>query len=145
MAGKLVAHKIELHLDEQGGSAFTKVAQVYKIEDPSETREPIEMTCLDADIEQNWPGPIIKVGQLKLSLYWCPTLTDHTRLRTLMRTPQPNYPEFPAWEIRLTQAGAKTTMKGWITEIGSTTYEVKGKILRDVMVELTELPVEGTI
>ena len=142
---KQIAHKIELHVDEQGGTSFQKLSGLMKVEDPSEGRDAIEMTDFDDDIEIGWPAPISKLGDLKVSLFWDEADTDQQRLRTLAREPQPNANSFPAFEIRLTTLGRKTTMKGWVKELASTTYEIKGKIMKDAMIHVTELPVHGVI
>lgn len=142
---KRIAHKITLHVDEQGGAAFTQLGGVYKATDAAESRGKIDMTDLEDDFICNFPDSVEEIGDVVVSVYWDEADTDHQRFRTLVRNPQPNAPEWPAWEIQMAIAGRKISFDGWVSNLANTTYEVQGKVMKDVTITLMSLPVIATI
>lgn len=143
MAKKRIAHKIEIHVDEAGGTSFTKLLSVKRITDSGLERESVNMDCLDSIIEDNHPSPILKIGDVGLQVFWDEADTDHQRLVTLINAdPQPLIAARPAFKIVFNFATPiEKTFRGWVKSLGETPYEVKGEVMRDVVLVVTTKPV----
>ena len=142
MAKKRIAHKLRLDVDEAGGVNFTQIANIRRIGDPSYAREAVDVTCMDSDIDEGRPSPVLALGDLTLQVYWDEADTDHQRFITMVTGTQPvEAANDPAWRITFPFATPiERTIRGWVKELGEAPYEVKGEIVRDVTIHVTAIP-----
>lgn len=137
MAKKRVAHKIEYRVDHDSDTTFTKIASVKRIVDPSKTRDPVDVTDLDDDIEVGEPSPVVKLGDLKLQLYWDEADTAGQGLLEDLHASAAivNHQIYFPFTTPITKQ-----MAGWVKELGEATYEVKGEVMREVTIHVTSMP-----
>ena len=136
MTKKRIAHNITLHVDHNNDGTFTKFANIKQITDPSKSRDAIDVTCLEDDVEQSEPSPVLKIGDLKFTLFWCDDDADLVGSVDGMidgGSPTVN------WQIRIPYPTGQVTreIEGWLKEAGEIDYSVKSEITRDVVVCVT--------
>ena len=147
MAVKRIAKDIELHVDQIGDEAnFDKVANIMSVTDPSLERDAVNMTCLDDDIQNDAPSPVLRVGEVNLSLYWDEADDDVTGQRILEKLLVNNY-EAAKFRItcNFTDTPITKTYEGFIQSLGEVNYEQGGvPVQRDCVLNITSVATRGT-
>lgn len=148
MAKKRVAHKTELWVDAAGGTTFVKLANVKKIDYPGGSRDNVDVTCLDNDIDTGLPSPTMTLGDMAITLYWDEADTaGQGLLQTLLDgVTDPDPAAQPNWKIVLNFATPIARgFHGWVKELGSVSYEVKTEVSRDATIHVTTKPVDVAV
>jgi len=151
---KRIAHKIVYAVETTIGSdpAYTAIANIKAINDHELSRDNVDVTCLANTVGSLWPHPILKVGEIKLTLFWdeADTATQGKLAAYMEVDPQPantaqlqHQIYFPfgggTFASKLTGDITKT-YTGWIKTLGETVYEVGNEVTRDVTIKITSIP-----
>jgi hypothetical protein len=138
MTKKRIAHKIELWVDDDLDTTFEQIAQIKKIGYPKRSREAVDMTCMESDIADNQPSPVLDVGDVPFTVFWDEADVDHLRLDALVDSGAivKFKVVFPFADGTITK-----TFDAWVKEMGETPYEVKNEVMRDGILTLTTKPV----
>ena len=148
-ARKRIAHKIELHWDRAGGNNFTRLCNVKKITGVGFSLDAVDFTCLEDEIMQNAPSPVLNLGDLQLEIYWDDGDADHQAFEDMVCNPpepQSDPTNYPAFQIRLPFATPiAKTFHGWLKDLPGSEYEVKTEIMRQAVVNVNTKPVTGPV
>lgn len=144
-AQKRIAHKIEFHWDRTGGIDFTKLCNIKKINSVPLELEAVNLLCMDDDVDQDAPSPVLKVGDVQLQLFWDIADADHQAFEDMLGNPplpQTDPTNYPRFQIRFPFATPITkTFHGWLKSMPGEEYEVKSDVMRDAVINVNTKPV----
>ena len=144
-ATKRIAHKIELFWDEAGGTNFEKLCNIKKITGVGFELDEVELTCLDDDVDQSAPSPVVKLSDVELQLFWDDGSANHQAFEDMIcnpPAPAENPTDYPSFQRRFPFATPITkTWHGWLKALPGTEYEVKNDIMRDATINVNTKPV----
>ena len=145
MAVKRIAHKVEYHIEQiLTPDAYTQIANVKAINDHELTRDEVDVTSLADDVEAVLPGPILNLGELKLTLFWDEANTDTQGLiEDSIETANPTTTDFAKHKLVFPFADGTVTKiyEGWVKSMGEVTHEVGGEVTREIVIQVTTIPV----
>lgn len=144
-ARKRIAHKIELFWDEAGGTNFTKLCNIKKITGVGFELEEVDLNCLDVDVDQAGPSPIVKLNDVQLQIFWDDADAEHQLFEGMICNPpepQSDPTLYPSFQLRFPFTTPITkTWHGWLKSLPGSEYEVKNEIMRDAVIRVNTKPV----
>ena len=146
MSKKRIAHKIEIHIDETGGTTYTKIGGVKSIGDPGLSREAVDLLCMDSDVSADFASPVLTLGDCNFDLFWDEEDADQQRLVTEMTGAQhTDVADLPSFKIVFNNytPARKMEFKGWVKDLSQAPHEVKGEVIKPVVINVNSVPVPG--
>lgn len=138
---KRIAHQITF--THTGTGAFSNIRSVTAY---SPSRDEVDMTVHADDVEDIQQSPILRLGEVTITVLWDRVSTEFIALEDLCTAPPASPPAseefvigYPAGFTALTTH----TFNGWVKSLGPINHEIGGEITRDITIQVTSIPVDS--